>query len=144
MGDMINRQDVKKETSCMAVVLCGGKILATHEMIYGREVLSLPKGHVEDGETLIQTAIRECFEETNIALSEKDCVRELTSYSYEFLNHQGKLIRKTIVPFLFKIADANGAKAKEKQMVSVEWMDMDEFLQKCNYDSVKAIVREIL
>lgn len=29
MGDMINKQDVKKETSCMAVVLCGGKILAT-------------------------------------------------------------------------------------------------------------------
>lgn len=142
--DNMSKQDVKREISCMAVVLCDGKILATHEMIYGREVLSLPKGHVEAGETLIQTAIRECFEETNIVLSEKDCVRELTSYSYKFSNPQGKLIVKTIVPFFFKISDARGAKTKEKQMVSVGWMNIDDFLQKCNYDSVKAVVREIL
>lgn len=144
MGDMINKQDVKKEVSCMAVVLCGGKILATHEMIYGRDVLSLPKGHVEEGETLIQTAIRECFEETNIVLSEKDCERELTPYSYEFSNPQGRLIRKTIVPFLFEIDNPSGAKAKEKQMVSVGWMNIEEFLAQCSYDSVKEIVREIL
>ena len=63
---MDNKQFDSIEQSAMAVVLCKGKILAIVEDIYGRKVLSLPKGHNEQGETLLQTAIRECFEETNI------------------------------------------------------------------------------
>lgn len=68
---MDNKQFDSIEQSAMAVVLCKGKILATVEDIYGRKVLSLPKGHNEQGETLLQTAIRECFEETNIILTER-------------------------------------------------------------------------
>lgn len=79
--------------------MCNGKILSTNEVIYEKEALSLPKGHKEENETLIETAIRECFEETNIVVTKEDFIRELTPYSYEFLTPSDKFVRKTIVPF---------------------------------------------
>ena len=99
---MENRQVDSIELSAMAVVVCNGKILATTEDIYGRTVLSLPKGHNEQGETLIQTAIRECFEETNVVLTEENLVRALSPYSYQFTTPSNKLVQKTIAPFLFE------------------------------------------
>ena len=140
---MDNKQFDSIEQSAMAVVLCKGKILATVEDIYGRNVLSLPKGHNEQGETLLQTAIRECFEETNIVLTEENLVKALTPYSYQFSTPSNKLVQKTIAPFLFEVESEGQPIAKEKRMISVQWMEISEFLQKCSYDNVKAIVKEI-
>ena len=140
---MDNKQFDSIEQSAMAVVLCKGKILATVEDIYGRNVLSLPKGHNEQGETLLQTAIRECFEETNIVLTEENLVEPLTPYSYQFSTPSNKLVQKTIAPFLFEVESEGQPIAKEKRMISAQWMEISEFLQKCSYDNVKAIVKEI-
>lgn len=129
-----------EETSAMAVVLCHGKILATNEMIYGKETLSLPKGHREDGELLVETAIRECFEETNIVITKENLVRELQGFSYEFITPLGLSIRKTIVPFLFEAESEGEPLAKEKRMISVEWMDKDVFLNRCTHENVKTVV----
>ena len=131
------------ELSAMAVVMCDGKVLSTNEMIYGKETLSLPKGHKEANESLIETAIRECFEETNVAICKEDLVRELASYSYEFLTPSNKLVRKTIVPFLFEVNEEGNPIAKEKRMVSVQWMNVEEFLEKCTHENVKLVVKEI-
>ena len=140
---MDNKQFDSIEQSAMAVVLCKGKILATVEDIYGRNVLSLPKGHNEQGETLLHTAIRECFEETNIVLTEENLVEALTPYSYQFSTPSNKLVQKTIAPFLFEVESEGQPIAKEKRMISVQWMEISEFVQKCSYDNVKAIVKEI-
>ena len=140
---MDNKQFDSIEQSAMAVVLCKGKILATVEDIYGRNVLSLPKGHNEQGETLLQTAIRECFEETNIVLTEENLVKALVPYSYQFSTPSNKLVQKTIAPFLFEVESEGQPIAKEKRMISAQWMEISEFLQKCSYDNVKAIVKEI-
>lgn len=132
-----------EELSAMAVVLLGGKLLATNELIYGKETLSLPKGHKEDGESLVETAVRECFEETNIVISEADLIRELPPFSYEFLTPANKLIRKTVVPFLFEAKDEGEPLPKEERMISVCWMDKDEFLEKCTHENVKTVVKSI-
>ncbi len=132
----------KLEESAMAVVICNGKILTTNELVYGKERLSLPKGHVEANETQIETAIRECYEETNIVITEKDLVKKLTPYSYEFLTPSNKIIRKTLIPFLFKVNDFGNPIPKEERMLSVQWLDIDEFLSLCPYDNVKNVVKE--
>ena len=131
------------ELSAMAVVMCNGKILSTNEMIYGKETLSLPKGHKEENESLIETAIRECFEETNIVISKEDLIRQLTPYSYEFLTPSNRLVRKTIVPFLFEINEEGNPIPKEERMLSVQWMDVAEFLEKCTHENVKLVVKRI-
>lgn len=134
----------KLETCGMAVVMCGGKVLAISEMVFGRHVLSLPKGHQEEGEDIIDTAIRECFEETNIGLDRCQLTCELTPYSYEFTSPSNTFIRKTVYPFLFKTDKQGSPQATEKTMVSVDWMNIDEFITKCTYDSVKAVLAEAL
>ena len=143
IDEFINPTKAKTELSAMAVVICKGKILSTNELIYGRETLSLPKGHKEENESIIETAIRECYEETNVVISKDDLVKELTSYSYEFLTPANKLIRKTIVPLFFKIENEGNPMPKEERMVSVQWMDIDEFLDKCTHENVKEIIKEI-
>lgn len=131
------------EISAMAVVLCNGKLLATTENIYGNERLSLPKGHQEPDEALIEAAIRECFEETNVVITPTDMQRQLTAFSYEFITPSNQLVRKTIVPFLFEIADFGNPIPKEKRVISVQWMDVADFLQNCPYQNVKTVVEEI-
>lgn len=118
--EFINPTKAKIELSAMAVVMCNGKILSTNEMIYGKETVSLPKGHNEENESIIETAIRECYEETNIVITKDDLVKELTSFSYEFLTPSNKLIRKTIVPFLFNVKEEGNPIPKEERMISVQ------------------------
>ena len=141
--EFINPTNPRIELSAMAVVMCNGKILSTNEMIYGKETLSLPKGHKEENESIIETAIRECYEETNIIVCKENLVKELTSYSYEFLTPSNKLIRKTIVPFLFEVKKEGNPIPKEERMISVQWMDKEEFIEKCTHENVKDIVKEI-
>ncbi|MBQ8383003.1 MAG: NUDIX domain-containing protein [Clostridia bacterium] len=142
--EFINTTDVKNELSVMAVVICNNRILSTNEIIYGKETISLPKGHKEDNESIIETAIRECFEETNIVISEKHLIKELTPYCYEFLTPSNKLIRKTIIPFLFEVDNEGNPIPKEARMISVQWMKIEDFLENCSYESVKKIVQNAL
>lgn len=139
----MNPDGVKAEKSAMAVVTYQGKILATNELIYGKETLSLPKGHKEENETILEAAIRECFEETNLIITKDDLVMELPAYSYEFLTPSNELIRKTIVPFLFRVEREGTLLSKERRIISVQWMNMDEFLSKCTHESVKEVVKQI-
>lgn len=132
----------KEEVSAMAVVVCGNDILTTNEMIYGKEVLSLPKGHVEGNETVVETAIRECFEETDVVLDNQHFAKQLTPFGYEFTTPSGEFIRKTIVPVLFVVSTSFAPVAKEPRMVSTQWMDLDLFLQKASHDNVKVVVRQ--
>ena len=57
-----------EEKSAMAVVIYKQMILTIHEVIFGNVKISLPKGHIEANETVIECAIREAFEETNIKI----------------------------------------------------------------------------
>ncbi|MBQ7407848.1 MAG: NUDIX domain-containing protein [Clostridia bacterium] len=142
--DEVNQASVKKEICAMAVVLFNDKILTTNEIIYEREILSLPKGHKEKNENIIKTAIRECFEETNIVLCESDLVKKLPPYSYEFLAPNKILIKKTVYPFLFRVYSGGNPLNKEKRITMVQWMNVEEFLEKCPHESVKKTVKEAL
>ena len=126
----------------MAVVVCCGKVLVTVEDIYGKSVLSLPKGHVELGETVLEAAIRECFEETDVKLDKQHAVKELPSYSYGFTTPDGVEICKTITPILFRLSIEPTPCAKEKRISKAEFMPIDEFLQNCAYENVRKIFEQ--
>jgi ADP-ribose pyrophosphatase YjhB (NUDIX family) len=64
---------------------------------------SLPKGHVEDGEGVLDAARREIHEECGLA--DLEMVRELGSYTRLGFRH-GLPERKTITLFLFRSPEA--------------------------------------
>ncbi len=69
------------------------KLLIGHPTNHKPDFWSIPKGKVEEGETYLQAAIRETFEETNIDLSMCKGFRELDMVNY---SHN----KKALHPFL--------------------------------------------
>lgn len=131
---------MKKEASAMAVVFYQNKILVTIEEVYGVDRISLPKGHMEENETIIACAIRECFEETNCILSKEDVICELEPFKIRFVNHLGEEIEKAIYPVVFKIYQEQDLKIKEPRIKEIKWMNIDSFISTVSYDNVRQVV----
>lgn len=64
--------------------------------------------------------------------------------AYEFLTPSNKLIRKTIIPFLFEVKEVGNPLPKEERIISVQWMDKEEFIDKCTHENVKLVVKNLL
>lgn len=137
-------ESYRKEKSAMAVVLCGGKILATRETIYGHEALSLPKGHIETGETHIDAAVRECLEETGVLLCKSEFVREITPFTVRFTDHNAIPTEKMIYPVVFRINEEKPTDITEAGIHFAGFMNTADFIAKCSYENVKNVVYEAL
>ncbi len=137
-------KEYKVEESAMAIVFYKEFILSTIENIYGNLVLSLPKGHIESGETRLNAAIRECYEETNIMLKKENFYKEGIPYSIRFIDHHNHPVLKWIYPICFKIMDPQDPKSKEERIHSVSYMNIKDFLQSCSYENVKEVVKNCL
>ncbi len=88
--------------SCGVVVLRREPELALLLMRLSTRV-DLPKGHIEPGETELQCALRELWEETGIAESQVRLVegfRCATKYHVRAKRLGGELVEKTVVYFL--------------------------------------------
>lgn len=107
-----------KVKCCGGVICHDGKVLMVHQ---DNGVFAFPKGHMEEGETEIETAKREILEETGISV-ELDGSRR-----FEFGYHiEDEDIDKTVVLF---IGEPNGAvdlKAQEGEISEVFWVPVDE------------------
>ena len=113
---------MKKEKSCGAVVYRrreGNMEFLLEHMVQGHT--SIPKGHVEAGETEEETARREIREETNLEVELDTAFRHVITYS------PGTGIVKDVV---FFIAEAKPGKMinQECEVTSLEWMPYDKAL----------------
>ena len=72
-----------KELSAGVLVTDGSLVLCClpHGRSWGKGNCDLPKGHVEIGESDVEAAVRECFEETGIDVNPDDLVA-LGRYDY--------------------------------------------------------------
>ncbi len=138
------KDEWKIERSAMAIVVCKDEVLYTVEDIYGKNVLSLPKGHIEKGESHIDTAIRECREETGIELIKDNFVKEGKPYSYRFVDSHNNLVRKIIYPVLFRQKRKGEPIYSEKDIKEIGYKKIHEFYKECNYENVKRILSELL
>ena len=56
--------ELKKEKSCGCIIINNEKVLLVYEK--NRNFWGFPKGHIEEGETEIETALREVKEEVGL------------------------------------------------------------------------------
>ena len=88
-----------------------------------RLLWSLPKGHIEEGETPEQAAIREVQEETGI---ESEIARELGVIDFWFMAG-GNRIHKTVHHYLFK--EVGGRLAPQiTEVDDVGWFPLNEII----------------
>lgn len=132
---------IKREYSSMAIVVYKNKVLYTIENIFGQERISLPKGHIEKGENIIQCAIRECKEETGVTLNTKEFVVKFAPYQYRFdlPNTKIKIIKK-VYPYLFMIKDLKSIQISEKNILKADYLNIDELIDIATFDNVKSIL----
>jgi len=71
---------------------------------------TLPKGHVEDGESLEDTAVRETFEETGFNIKIKDSIGSFEYKVKERRNDKESYVIRRVYNFLGEVIDgkANG------------------------------------
>ena len=111
-----------------------------HKDATGKRVLwSLPKGHIEEGETPEQAAIREVAEETGITSS---ITKSLGVIDFWFMAG-GKRIHKTVHHFMF--TEVGGVlAAQESEVDEVSWFPLEEIVNRLAYpDEKKLIARSI-
>ncbi len=100
-----------------------------------RLLWSLPKGHIEAGETPEQAAIREVAEETGI---ESEISRALGVIDFWFMAG-GKRIHKTVHHYLFK--EVGGELSPQVTEVDdVAWFPLDEIIDMLAYPDEKKLI----
>jgi ADP-ribose pyrophosphatase YjhB (NUDIX family) len=102
----------------------------------GTKILwSLPKGHIEEGETPEQAAIREVAEETGI---NSEITQSLGVIDFWFMAG-GKRIHKTVHHFIFKETGGLLA-AQESEVDEVGWFPLAEIVGLLAYPDEKKLI----
>ncbi|WP_099023846.1 NUDIX hydrolase [Mycolicibacterium palauense] len=94
----------------------------------GRMLWSLPKGHIEQGETAEQTAIREVAEETGI---EGKVLAALGSIDYWFVT-EGRRVHKTVHHYLLRFSGGE-LSDDDVEVSEVAWVPLHELPARLAY-----------
>ncbi len=130
-----SEQHMRHEKSCGAIVYRRShgniEILLIRHINSGH--WSFPKGHVEPGETEVETAIREIREETSIDVIIDPTFRETVSYSPK------RDTQKVVVYFIGKAKNFDYV-PQEEEISEVRWVDIGHASHMLTYENDKNIV----
>ncbi len=96
---------------------------------------SFPKGHVEEGESEMETAVREIKEETGIDVIIDPTFRETVSY------YPKKDTQKIVVYFIAKAKNYE-LNPQETEIADIKWVDVGCANSILTYDNDKTIVNK--
>jgi 8-oxo-dGTP pyrophosphatase MutT (NUDIX family) len=106
----------------------------------GRLLWSLPKGHVEDGETEPETAAREVAEETGI---HGDVIGKLGTIDFWFVA-DGRRVHKTVHHYLLVATDPDEQLSDADAEVSeVAWVPVAEIAERLAYADERRLVARV-
>ena len=126
---------MKKLISAGGVIVNQDKVL----LLKREKSWVFPKGKIKDGESLIQTAIREIFEETRIIVNDKGIEIGNTNYKYITNDEQ---FEKTVYYYLFIVDDVSVN--IEKTFLGYGWFYFDEALKYVTYKNDKKILKNAI
>lgn len=101
----------------------------------GRLLWSLPKGHIEDGESAREAAVREVAEETGITGSILD---ELGVIDFWFIA-DGRRVHKTVHHFLL-VAQSGELSDDDIEVADVAWVPLADASARLAYDDERELV----
>ena len=113
-------------------------LIARHDR-QGHLVWSLPKGHLEDGETPEDAAVREVLEETGIHGS---IVASLGTIDFWFMADDRR-IHKTVHHYVLEALDDELSDA-DAEVAEVAWVPLDEVASRLRYPDERRLVSQVL
>ena len=124
-----------QEKSAGLVLVKDGEYLLLH---YAAGHWDFPKGHIENGESIEQAALRELKEETAIEdVAILPGFQESINY---FFKREGETIAKEAVFLLARTTNGSVTLSHEHQ--GFEWLTYEKAIQKLTYDNAKEILRK--
>lgn len=123
-----------REKSCGTIIIDNNKVLIIKQKqgFYG-----FAKGHMEENETEIETAIRETKEETNLDI----LIYETKRYSVNYkVNNK---INKEVIYYLAKPITKN-IKKQESEINEILWVDIDKVIDILTCNNIKKMWKKVL
>lgn len=116
--------------------------LISHKNRGGRADWCIPKGHVESGEDLAQTAVREIGEETGI---QAEVVEKLGEISYSF-KIGAQRIKKTVHHFLLRQTggDLSSEMDPTGEVIEAKWFKLDELEDVLAHENERRVAQRAL
>lgn len=117
---LINEEEVKRQTSAGLAIIQNGTILLGHptgQKWYG--TYSIPKGMVEEGEDLLEAAIRETKEEMGIEIDPEDI--QDTEPRYIDYKDKSSRVYKRVYYFIVKPSVTISSDAIEVDKDEIDW-----------------------
>ncbi|MEM7481415.1 MAG: NUDIX hydrolase [Acidobacteriota bacterium] len=124
---------VRREHSAGGLVVRAGEILLIS--LQDGKRWQLPKGHIEKGETLEQTALREVQEETGVT---GQVVAPLPYIEYRF-PHRRKEIHKRVDYFLLEYIEGSTDDYDPEEVSGAAWFPWDEGIALLSFDNEREV-----
>ena len=126
--------EVKQEKSCGCIIIDKDKVLLVK---HNKGHWDFPKGHVEKGETEIETAKREVKEETNLEVDIQKDKRYVVEYYPE------ENIKKEVVYFLAKNKTSDII-PQLSEIQKIEWVPLEEAENRITYNTSKELIVRVI
>ena len=127
---------MKHEKACGTIVINDNKVLVIQQK---QGFWGFPKGHMEQGENEIETAVRETKEETNLDVIIEDKTRFCLTYFIEDNN-----IHKEVVYFVAKVDGKVDIKPQIEEVNSIAWIDIAKLEDILTFDNLKELWKVVL
>jgi mutator protein MutT len=114
-------------------------IVPTRRAVDGSQVLGLPKGHIDPGESAEQAALREVREETGVT---GELLERLGTVRYHY-RRDGHTVSKSVLFFLFAYRSGDIAD-HDHEVQEVRWMGLEEAQTALTYDGEREMMRRAL
>ncbi|MCH5186274.1 MAG: NUDIX domain-containing protein [Oscillospiraceae bacterium] len=128
------------EKSCGAVIFRKNDKITEYLLVLNKKRTSVsghwgfPKGHVEEGETEHETALREVMEETGLKIEFFGNFRSVTHYSPK------TDVMKNVVYFLATVKD-DGVSMQESEIADFVWLPFKEAERRITNEGDRRILR---
>ena len=123
------------EKSCGCIVFNNNKVLVEESLsgFYG-----FPKGHIENGESEEECAIRETLEETGISVR----VDSSSRFSISYLVHD--VVPKEVIYFISYLNGSSDIVIQEEEVKSACWVPISEVRDILTFDNLKELWDKVL
>lgn len=125
----------RRDHSAGGLVVRGGEVLLISTQRGSR--WQLPKGHLEEGETPEQAAVREVAEETGVS---GRIVGALPGVDYRYSDRTRRLIEKHVDYFLLAYESGSEADFDPEEVSGAAWLSWDEALARLTFENERRVV----